>query len=138
LTPIFARVRNPLFDGWPPWYRVVVASPKFGRFLRIDLFWLDCRPDEEEFAPECASAVASNVAARRARVAKRVAERLANVLTGDLRVHLDKAVKELEFVEDILSSKRTTRTRRRCLSKVTTVARHDRFSALSVVCPIWI
>src|SRR6202022_600828 len=40
LIPIFARVRKPSLEGWPPRYRVVVASPKFGRFLRIDLFWL--------------------------------------------------------------------------------------------------
>jgi hypothetical protein len=106
--------------------------------LRIDLFWLDCRAGEEESAPGYTFAVAGNVAARRARIAKQVDERLANVLTGNLRVHWDKAVKELEFVEDILSSKRATLTRRRCLSKVTTVTGHDRFCGLSVPYPIGI
>ena len=114
------------------------ASPKFGRFLRIDLFWLDCRAGEGEFSPGYTSAVAGNVVARKARVAKQVDERRTKVLTVDLRVHLEKAMKELEFAGDILSSKRATLTRRRCLSKVITVTGHDRFSALSVPYPIGI
>ena len=67
--------------------RIVVASPKLGRFLRIDLLSLECSAGEEEFAPGYISAVAGNVAARRAKIAKQVDERLANVLTWDLRVH---------------------------------------------------
>ena len=84
-------------------------------------------------------------------------ERLANVLTGDIRVHLDKAVKELEFVGDILSSKKAHspggdasvgwRTIAemfivcadfRNSGKATTVTGHDRFCALSLLYSIGI
>src|ERR1700730_10141370 len=64
LIPIFARVRKPSLEGWPPRYRVVVAAPKFGRFLRIDLFWLECWADEEEVVAPCTSPGVDNVAAR--------------------------------------------------------------------------
>jgi hypothetical protein len=77
-----------------------------GRFLLIDLSGLECWVGEEEFAPGYRFVVAGKVAARRARIAKQWDERLANVLSGDLRVHLDKAVEELGFVEDTLSSNR--------------------------------
>jgi hypothetical protein len=97
-------MRNPFSDGWPPRYRVVVASPKLGRFFRIDLFWLDWSAGKEGFAPGYTSAFAGIVAARRPKTAKQVDERLANVLTGDLRVHLNKAVKETEF-DNILEAR---------------------------------
>jgi len=68
--------------------------------------FLECRAGEEEFGLGHASAVAGNAAARRARIARQVDERLAHDLTWDLRGRLDKVLKELEFVEDTLSSKR--------------------------------
>src|SRR5258708_33565368 len=81
--PIFARMRNPSFEGCPPRYRVVVASPKLGRCLRIDLLRLDCWAGEEDVSPGYTCA-ADSVTASRARIAKLPAGRGLPLRTSEI------------------------------------------------------
>jgi hypothetical protein len=62
----------------------VDASPKFGRFLRMDLFGLECWVDGEAIAPGYSSAVVDNVGPSRARLAKQLTERLVRPRTRNV------------------------------------------------------